>query len=152
MSQDSKNAFVQTHNDLLNVNVSQTERLFGLFSDDHCIYDHERVNGNVATIQDSPSLSEMTRVAIEMLSKNQDKGFFLMVEGGRIDHAHHSTKANAALDETVALDLAVETAFNMTNSDETLIIVTADHGHTMSMSGYADRGEDVRSKSHFFQF
>ena len=77
----------------------------------------------------------MTKKAIEMLSKNTEKGFFLMVEGGRIDHAHHDSWANTALDETISLDLAVETAFNMTNPAETLIIVTADHGHTMSFAG-----------------
>lgn len=77
----------------------------------------------------------MTKKAIEMLSKNTEKGFFLMVEGGRIDHAHHDSWANTALDETISLDLAVETAFNMTNPSETLIIVTADHGHTMSFAG-----------------
>ena len=42
------------------------------------------------------------------------------------------------------MDLAVKTAFEMTNSNETLIIVTADHGHTMSMAGYQTRGADIR--------
>ena len=46
--------------------------------------------------------------------------------------------------ETMAMDLAIETAFNMTDSRETLIIVTADHGHTMSMAGYQTRGADIR--------
>ena len=58
-----------------------------------------------------------------------------MVEGGRIDHAHHNSWANTALDETISLDLAIETAFNMTDPQETLIIVTADHGHTMAFAG-----------------
>lgn len=131
--------------ELLSVDPSQTERLLGLFSDTHCIFDHERVSGVIENYQDSPSLSDMTHKAIEMLSKNQDQGFFLMVEGGRIDHAHHNTWVNAALDETVAFDKAIETAYNMVDTDETLIIVTADHGHTMSMSGYPQRGQDVRS-------
>ena len=46
--------------------------------------------------------------------------------------------------ETMAMDLAIETAFNMTNPKDTLIIVTADHGHTMSMAGYQLRGADIR--------
>ena len=46
--------------------------------------------------------------------------------------------------ETMAMDLAIETAFNMTGSRDTLIIVTADHGHTMSMAGYQTRGADIR--------
>jgi len=57
-----------------------------------------------------------------------------------------SLKANTALHETMALDLAVKTAFEMTDSKETLIIVTADHGHTMTMAGYQSRGADIRGK------
>lgn len=71
-----------------------------------------------------------------------------MVEGGRIDHAHHATQANRALSETVALDEAVEKALELLADelDETLIIVTADHAHTMSISGYAIRGTDIRGE------
>jgi alkaline phosphatase len=46
----------------------------------------------------------------------------------------------------MTLDLAVKTAFEMTDSKETLIIVTADHGHTMTMAGYQSRGADIRGK------
>ena len=46
----------------------------------------------------------------------------------------------------MALDLAVETALGMLNLDETVVIVTADHGHTMEMAGYQSRGSDVRSE------
>ena len=46
--------------------------------------------------------------------------------------------------ETMAMDLAIETAFNMTDPRDTLIIVTADHGHTMAMAGYQNRGADIR--------
>ena len=49
----------------------------------------------------------MTEKAIEILRRG-DNGFFLMVEGGRIDHAHHDTLANRAVMETVALDVAFE--------------------------------------------
>jgi alkaline phosphatase len=49
--------------------------------------------------------------------------------------------------EAMSLDLAVETALKMTNREDTLIIVTADHGHTMEMTGYQTRGSDVRGKS-----
>ena len=66
-----------------------------------------------------------------------------MVEGGRIDHAHHDTHANIALDETLALDKAVQTAMTTLKSkfldDDTLVIVTADHSHTMSLPGYTGR-------------
>ena len=64
-----------------------------------------------------------------------------------IDHAHHDTYVNTALDETVAMDKALETVLNMVELEETLIIVTADHGHTMTMGGYQSRYEvDFRSK------
>ena len=129
------NVFVGNLADLEAVDVTKTDRLLGLFSPTHLVFDYERRQNLVDIIPDSPSIADMTKKAIEMLSKNTEKGFFLMVEGGRIDHAHHDVWANIALDETIALDMAIETAFNMTNNQETLIIVTADHGHTMSFAG-----------------
>ena len=74
------------------VKAGQTERLLGLFNDYHILYDHERANGLIPNYQDSPSLANMTQKAIEMLSKNSENGFVLLVEGGRIDHAHHDTQ------------------------------------------------------------
>lgn len=71
------------------------------------------------------------------------KGFVLMVEGGRIDHGHHQNYARAALREVYELDRAVEAAVRKTNAEETLIVVTADHSHAVTMSGYADRGNDI---------
>jgi alkaline phosphatase len=46
----------------------------------------------------------------------------------------------------MAFDKAIEAALKMTNPEETLIIVTADHGHTMTMAGYPQRGTDIRGK------
>jgi hypothetical protein len=51
--------------------------------------------------------------------------------------------------ETMAFDLAVKTAFELTDAAETLIIVTADHGHTMTMAGYQTRGSDIRGQFNF---
>ena len=65
------------------------------------------------------------------------------VEGGRIDHAHHDSQAHRALDETVAMDEAVEAAMALTSQEDTLIVVTADHAHTMSISGYPMRGQEI---------
>ncbi len=59
---------------------------------------------------------------------------------GRIDHAHHNNNAWRALTDTHAMDDAVKRALEMVNLDETLIIVTADHGHVMTINGYPDRG------------
>ena len=134
-NESANNIFVDNLTDLESVDVSKTDRLLGIFSPTHMVFDYERRQKLVDTIPDSPSIADMTKKAIEMLSKNTEKGFFLMVEGGKIDIGHHETWANIVLDETIAFDEAVETAFSMTNKKETLIIVTADHGHTMSFAG-----------------
>ena len=69
-----------------------------------------------------------------------------MVEGGRIDQAHHEGWAQRALNETIALDDAIEKTLSKINSSETLVIVTADHSHSMTFSGYVERGSDVTGK------
>jgi alkaline phosphatase len=89
-----------------------------------------------------PSLAEMTSKAIDILSKDDD-GYILMVEAGRIDHAHHATNAARALADTVAFDDAIKAALDKTNAEETLVIVTADHAHTLIMNGYSDRGNPI---------
>lgn len=89
-----------------------------------------------------PSLSEMTEKAIRILGRG-DRPFFLMVESGRIDHAHHATNAKRALADAAELSRAVAVADALTVDDETLIIVTADHSHVMTIAGYASRGNDV---------
>ncbi|PSN45949.1 hypothetical protein C0J52_16536 [Blattella germanica] len=89
-----------------------------------------------------PTLEEMTRVAIEVLRKNE-RGFFLFVEGGRIDHGHHATTAHIAVDETLEFAKAIQAAVDLTNEKETLIVVTSDHGHTMTFSGYPARGNNI---------
>jgi alkaline phosphatase len=89
-----------------------------------------------------PSLAEMTAKAIDILSTNK-KGYFLMVEGGRIDHAHHNGNAYRALSDTVALSDAVRTATQKVDLKDTLIIVTADHSHTFVIQGYPMRGNNI---------
>jgi alkaline phosphatase len=86
----------------------------------------------------------MTVKAIDILKRNRN-GFFLMVEGGRIDHAHHGGNAVRALEDTVAFDEAVKAALAAVNTDETLIIVTADHSHVLTMSGYPSRNNPILS-------
>lgn len=155
--------------ELMAVDPAQTDYLFGMMSASHMSYDDSR------DLVLEPSIAEMTEKAIEVawsqilfrqvisscmtyhlvfiawqILKKNDNGFFLMVESGRVDHAHHNTQANRALSETVALDLAVEKALEMMadQMDETLLIVTADHAHTMSISGYSFRGHDIRGLKH----
>jgi alkaline phosphatase len=92
-----------------------------------------------------PSLTEMTRTAIQVLSANR-KGFFLMVEAGRIDHGHHDGNAYRALTETLELARAVRAALEMTDARRTLIVVTADHSHALNFIGYPTRGNDILGK------
>ncbi len=118
--------------------VKKTKHLLGLFERSHMKYEHDRPKDK----DGEPSLSEMTSKSIDLLAKNK-KGFFLMVEGGRIDHAHHDGNAYRALTETIEFSNAVRTAAQKVNLDETLIIVTADHSHTFNMGGYPIRGNNI---------
>ncbi|XP_053609337.1 membrane-bound alkaline phosphatase-like isoform X2 [Plodia interpunctella] len=113
----------------------QPEYLLGLFHEDHMAY-------HLKSSASQPTLEEMTEAAIRMLSKNS-KGYFLFVEGGRIDHAHHDSLAHLALDETVEYSKAVKKARLMTNEEDTLIVVSSDHAHTMTVAGYPSRGNDI---------
>lgn len=123
------------------IDVSETKHLLGLFEPHHMQYDHDRTDDRGG----EPSLSEMTAKAIDMLNRNP-KGYFLMVEGGRIDHAHHEINAFRALTDTIAFAQAVIVAMEKTDRDETLIIVTADHSHVFTMAGYATRGHAILGK------
>ena len=67
------------------------------------------------------------------------------VSGARIDQAHHDNWAKRALEETVSMDDAVGVAKRMTG-DDTLIVVTADHSHVMTIEGYPKRGNDILGK------
>lgn len=77
----------------------------------------------------------MTAKALEILEKNEN-GFVLLVEGGRIDSAHHETVARLALDEAKEFQNTVEFVRGKTNEEETLIVVTADHSTVLSVGGY----------------
>jgi len=134
-------AYVWNRKQFNAVDVEKTEHLLGLFEPYHMKYDHDRPGDPGG----EPSLSEMTAKAIDMLSRNP-KGYFLMVEGGRIDHAHHEINAFRALTDTIAFARAVTTAIDKTDRQKTLIIVTADHSHVFTMAGYATRGHAILGK------
>ncbi|XP_061308271.1 intestinal-type alkaline phosphatase-like isoform X1 [Pezoporus flaviventris] len=89
-----------------------------------------------------PSLTEMTEAAITILSRNP-KGFYLFVEGGRIDHGHHEGAAQKALTDGIAFDRAIDRAGALTDEADTLTVVTADHSHVFSFGGYALRGASI---------
>jgi alkaline phosphatase len=120
------------------IDVVQTTHLLGLFEPSHMQYEADRVTDPAG----EPSLAEMTEKSIRLLQK-YDKGFFLHVEGGRIDHAHHGGNAQRALIDTIALSDAVRRAMTLTDEKDTLIIVTADHSHTFTIAGYPHRGNNI---------
>lgn len=134
-------AYVWNKQQLQAVDLTKTDHLLALFEPSHMQYELHRDKDEAG----EPSLTEMTEVALKMLAQ-KDKPYFLMVEGGRIDHGHHAGYAKLAITETVEFSNAVEKALSMVDLNETLIIVTADHAHTMTFSGYAQRGNPILGK------
>ncbi len=120
---------------------SKTPKVLGLFNLSHMHYEADRHNSPTG----EPSLTQMTQKAIDILD-NHSKGFFLMVEGGRIDHAHHAGNAYTALTDTIELSNAVAAAVKSVDLSETLIIVTADHSHVFTIAGYPKRGNPILGK------
>ncbi|KAE8594814.1 hypothetical protein XENTR_v10019813 [Xenopus tropicalis] len=128
--------YVWNRQQLLSVNPQEVDHLLGLFEPIDMLYELER-----NTTMD-PSLPEMVEMAIKILRKNPE-GFFLLVEGGRIDHGHHEGKANQALHEAVQMDIAIGLAGSMTSEEDTLTVVTADHSHVFTFGGYTHRGTSI---------
>jgi len=105
------------------IEAEKTKKLLGLFDSSHMLYELERRSSPQA----EPSLADMTEKAISILSRNP-KGFFLMVEGGRIDHACHERNLSKTVADTLAFDEAVNASLNFASHDNrTLVIVSADH-------------------------
>jgi alkaline phosphatase len=132
-------SYVSNKDELKALDTSKS-KVLGLFASSHMSYDLDRT---ADAANKEPSLSEMTVKAIQGLQKNE-KGMFLMVEGGRIDHALHETTAKKALQDTVAFDDAIKAAIAEVKKTDpelknTLIVVTADHDHTLVLNGYAKR-------------
>ena len=111
--------------------------VLGLFAQNHFSYEAARDPAK------QPALADMTAKAIDILSRNPN-GFFLVVEGGLIDHALHATLAKRALQETVSYNAALKVAIDRMQAIDpglknTLIVATADHDHTLLINGYSPR-------------
>jgi alkaline phosphatase len=115
--------------------------VLGLFSDSHMDYELQRR----APENTQPSLVAMTLKALELLQQ-QESGFLLVVEAGRIDHGHHAGNAANALNETIELADAVAAVMAAVDPDNTLLLVTADHSHVFTMAGYPRRGNPILGK------
>jgi len=130
--------FAWSRSQLVALDSKQTQHVLGLFDPSHMAFEADRA----AEAPDQPTLAEMTAKAIDVLDRNP-RGFVLMVEGGRIDQAHHLGNAYRALGETIELSNAVRMALLLTAANDTLIVVTADHSHVLTISGYPARGNDI---------
>lgn len=134
-------AYVWNAQQFAAIDTDEVSHLLGLFEPSHMEYELDRDSDTAG----EPSLSEMTAKAIEILDRNPN-GYFLNVEAGRIDHAHHSINPRRALIDTIEFSNAVRIAYEMVDLSETLIIVTADHSHVFTMAGYPPRGNPILGK------
>lgn len=131
-------SYVWNRQQLLSVMPGKTDFLLGIFDNDHVPYVIERSTPDST----KPTLPEMTRVAVEILKK-APKGFVLLVEGARIDMAHHKSKGGSALEEALEFDQAVQETRDTLKMEDSLLVVTADHSHTFTMGGYPKRGTNI---------
>jgi alkaline phosphatase len=135
--QDRGGAYVWDEKGFAAIDPATTGPVLGLFEPSHMQYELDRAKDKAG----EPSLTEMTEKAIRILQRGP-KGFFLMVEAGRIDHGHHAGNAKRALTDAVELSRAVARTAELMG-DDTLIVVTADHSHSFTMSGYPTRGNPI---------
>ncbi|SNR76097.1 alkaline phosphatase [Puniceibacterium sediminis] len=127
--------YAQTEEEFLALTTAGSNApILGLFEPSHMMYEQDRTG--------EPSLAEMTEAAIKTLSSNEN-GFYMSVEAGRIDHANHDGNLHRTLTDGVAFNAAIRKAMEMTNPEDTLIIVTADHEHAIAFNGYCGRGSHI---------
>lgn len=141
MAKSDAHTIVTNKTDFEATDFTSDARVLGLFESSHMQYEVDRDTSG----EGEPSLEEMTRAAITRLSQDDD-GYVLLVEAGRIDHGHHGTNAARALGDTLAFDEAIAAALDITDVEDTLIIVTADHSHTFVIQGYPIRGNPILGK------
>ena len=109
--------------DFMGYEGTKDSQVFAAFTSSHLPYEIDRLQS-----MDSPSLAEITHKGIDVLSQSED-GFFMMVEGGRIDHASHAQDVIGTVYDTLAFDAAIAKAveFYKQNPEDTLIVVAGDH-------------------------
>ena len=137
-----KGAFVWNQAQFDAIDPAKTDHLLGLFEMSHMEYEHDRPKDKAG----EPSLAQMADKAIDILSRNPE-GFVLLIEGGRVDHGSHAGNAYRTLSDAVALNDAVKAVLRKVDLNETLIVVTGDHSHTLTIAGYAKRGNPILGKT-----
>ena len=144
--QDAGYTLATDKDELATASANNGGKILGLFHTGNMDYALDRMQlhkGSVGKFPKQPGLVEMTQVALDNLSKNP-KGFFLMVEGSDIDKASHPLDWERAVFDTIEFDKAIglARAFQAKNPD-TLIVVTGDHTHGVSLIGTIDDTKDV---------
>ena len=136
---DAGYTYVQTNTELKA--AKDTKKLLGLFNPvniDGALDRFFLKKGSVGKFPDQPDLTDQVRASLDVLSQN-DKGFVLMVESGRIDKYSHSLDWERAVYDTIMLDNAVKLAKDFAAArDDTLVIVVADHAHGVAIVGTYD--------------
>lgn len=112
-------------------------KILGLFNKGNMAYEIDRASTK------EPSLAAMTTKTLDVLSRNP-KGFFAMIEGGRIDHASHRNDAAGTIQDMLAFDQAVGVALDFAKKHpDTLLLVTADHDTgAMSLIGHSKTSKE----------
>ena len=118
------------------LDLAADKPVLALFEGSHMKYEADRTDA------DEPSLTDMTKAAIEYLSKNEN-GYYLEIEAGRVDHANHDGNAYRTVTDGAEFSRAVAMADELTDDEDTLIIVTADHEHAIALNGYCGRGSPI---------
>ncbi|MEA4845929.1 MAG: alkaline phosphatase [Clostridiaceae bacterium] len=140
--------FVGNAKELKNVDTAKTNKLLGLFHNSTMnVYIDKAIEKNSDVLKnypDQPVLWDMTEKALNILSKNE-KGFFLMVEGASIDKQEHAMEWERAVWDTIEMDKAVGAAKRFADKNkDTLVIVVADHSHSVSVYGTVDYSKSGR--------
>lgn len=120
---------------------SNEKPLLGIFQEDGLPYALDRAQ-NQTLLQKTPSLAEMTKVAIQKLSANNN-GFVLQIEGGKVDWAAHANDAGALIYDQIAFDEAIAEVLTFAEQNkETLVIITTDHGNANPGLFYGDQANE----------
>lgn len=139
--------------------ASRNSKLLGIFYDSHLPYSVD-YNSDEEIRAKVPTLAEMTNTALDRLSRN-DNGFILQIEGGRVDHAAHGNCPSGLIYDQIAFDDAIKEVMDFTDGrDDTLVIITTDHGNANPGlsglgSGYRDSPkmlETIHDYRHSFEW
>lgn len=141
-----ENGYSVYKNDLKGMRADTNSKMWALYADREMDYDLDR------NPDEQPSIEEMTKKAIEKLSKN-DKGFFLMVEGSKVDWAAHANDPVGMATDFLAFDRAVGAALEFAKQNgETTVIITSDHGNSgVSIGRESCKGYDKLTKDQLFK-